>query len=49
MYFKASIPIVGPIVFVILTPQYFRKGALPAELFDHSFITSQELNQTEIP
>uniref|UniRef100_A0A0A9CS29 Uncharacterized protein n=1 Tax=Arundo donax TaxID=35708 RepID=A0A0A9CS29_ARUDO len=40
MYLSASIPIVGPMVLVMLTPQYFHSGAWPAELLppDHSLI-----------
>jgi len=44
MYLSASIPMVGPMVFVTLTPQYFHSGARPAELLppDHSLITAFE-------
>jgi len=41
MYLRASIPMVGPMVLVMLTPQYFHSGARPSELLplDHSLIT----------
>lgn len=44
MYLSASIPIVGPMVLVTLTPQYFHSGARPLELLppDHSLITWKE-------
>jgi hypothetical protein len=43
MYLSASIPMVGPMVLVTLTPQYFHSGAWPVELlpFDQSLITAQ--------
>lgn len=42
MYLSASIPMVGPMVLVMLTPQYFHRGAWPAELLppNHSLITA---------
>lgn len=39
MYFKASIPIAGPIVLVIPALQYDHKGAPPALLLDQIFNT----------
>lgn len=39
MYFKASIPIAGPIVFVIPALQYAHQGAPPVLRLDQSFIT----------
>lgn len=45
MYFKASIPIAGPMVLVMLTPQYLNSGARPSELFNHSFITTINMRE----
>ena len=46
MYLSASIPMVGPMVLVMLTPQYLESGARPAGLLplDHSLITAR-INQ----
>jgi hypothetical protein len=45
MYLSASIPMVGPMVLVTLTPQYFDSGARPSELLplplDHNLITGK--------
>lgn len=45
MYLSASIPMVGPMVLVTLTPQYFDSGARPSELLplppDHNLVTGK--------
>jgi hypothetical protein len=50
MYLSASIPMVGPMVLVMLTPQYLESGARPAGLLppDHSLITAG-INQSQEP